>query len=243
MSDAENRLTLPATVDLELLRTLTVSRPWFHQIDFGHGIVTRGVDRSSEKLDHLHFPESLVGKTVLDVGALDGFFSFEAERRGADRVLATDLLYWSQPEAGPMTDGQGFDIARWGLQSKVEKQIIAVEDISPATVGTFDVVLFLGVLYHAQDPLRYLQNVASVCSDTLIVETHVDGLEYDRPVMVFYVGDTLNGDASNFWGPNPLCVTDMLREVGFSHISEVSRTSGPGTTEYAPNRAVFHARR
>jgi tRNA (mo5U34)-methyltransferase len=243
MSGAEETFALPAAVDVELLKTLTFSRPWFHQIDLGHGIVTPGVDRSAEKLHYLHFPESFAGKTVLDVGALDGFFSFEAERRGAARVLATDYVCWTQPEAGPGTDGRGFDIAHWALQSRIDKKVIAVEDISPSSVGMFDVVLFLGVLYHAQDPLHYLRNVASVCSDTLIVETHVDGLDYDRPMMVFYLGSALSGDGSNYWGPNTQCVMDMLRHVGFSQVTEVSRTSGPGTTEYAANRAVFHARR
>ena len=78
-----------------------------------------------------------------------------------------------------MTDGRGFDIAQWALQSKVEKRRIAVEDISPESVGTFDYVFFLGVLYHSPDPLGYLRRVRSVCSRTLVLETHVDGLDYD----------------------------------------------------------------
>jgi len=76
--------------DIEALRREVASIKWYHNIDLGHGIVTPGIDNTPKKLGRLHFPERLDGKTVLDIGAWDGFFSFEAERRGAARVLATD---------------------------------------------------------------------------------------------------------------------------------------------------------
>ena len=234
-------LSLPPTVDVDLLRELTFSRPWFHQIDLGHGIITPGGDPSSEKLAFLNLPASFAGKSVLDVGAFDGFFSFEAERRGAEKVLATDHYCWTHPEENEVADGRGFDIAHWALGSKVQKKVITVEEIGPSTVGIFDYVLFLGVLYHSQDPLRYLRNMASVCSDTLILETHVDGSDYDRPIMVFYPDNTLNDDRSNFWGPNRQCVVDMLREIGFREVTEIPPPVV--AAEYAPNRAIFHAHR
>jgi tRNA (mo5U34)-methyltransferase len=198
------------------LRNKVFSRPWFHRIDLGNGIVTPGVDDSPSKLKLMHIPENLTGKTVLDIGAYDGFFSFEAERRGASRVLATDQYCWQSTGMG---DGEGFKIAHAALNSRVEAKMITVEDISPATVGMFDVVLFLGVLYHAPDPLRYLRVAKSVCKEMLILETHLDALDYPRPAMVFYPGGTLNNDPSNFWGPNTSCVAEMLKEVGFSRLT------------------------
>jgi len=224
---------MPQSVDVEQMKSLVFSRPWFHTIDLGHGVITPGIDQSWAKLQLLDFPDSLEGKSVLDIGAFDGFFSFEAERRGASRVVAADEFCWSRPD-DPMTDGQGFDIAHWALGSRVEKRRIAVEDISPESVGMFDYVLFLGVLYHAPDPLGYLRRVHSVCSGTLILETHVDGLDYDRPMMVFYPGSTLGDDSSNFWGPNRQCVTDMLQEVGFHGVELVSQQG---------SRMAFHAHR
>jgi tRNA (mo5U34)-methyltransferase len=226
-------LELPPDVDVELLKELTFARTWFHTIDLGHGIVTPGIDQSWAKLQLLDFPESFAGKTVLDVGAFDGFFSFEAEQRGAARVVAADDYCWSHP-ADPMTDGRGFDIAHWARRSAVEKRWSTVEALSPETVGMFDFVFFLGVLYHSPDPLGYLRNVYSVCADTLILETHVDGLDDPRPIMVFYPGDSLNGDASNFWGPNRPCVEAMLREVGFRSVRLVSHHG---------SRMAFHAHR
>jgi tRNA (mo5U34)-methyltransferase len=72
---------------------------WFHTFNFGNGIVTPGYDNSYKRIRTLHLPEDLSGMTVLDIGSWDGFFAFEAERRGASRVLATDsfcfiLLEW-----------------------------------------------------------------------------------------------------------------------------------------------------
>jgi tRNA (mo5U34)-methyltransferase len=200
------------------LRELVAARLWFHRIDLGDGIVTPGVDDSSTKLQWIGLPEDLTGQSVLDIGSYDGFFAFEAERRGASRTAACDYFCWTLPGMG---DGRGFDIAHQALGSKVEKHVMRVEEISPERLGMFDVILFLGVLYHAPDPLRYLRNVYSVCRNQLILETHIDAVDDPRPVMVFYPGDSLNKDPSNFWGPNPACVAAMLKEVGFSRVEEV----------------------
>jgi tRNA (mo5U34)-methyltransferase len=228
-------LDLPEKVDTDLLRDLVSNREWFHTMDLGHGIVTPGIDETLQKVERLGLPESLNGKSVLDIGAYDGAFSFEAERRGAKRVLATDDFCWGFSQG--MGDGRGFDIARWALASRVEKLRIRVEDISPETVGVFDYVLFLGVLYHAEDPLGYLRRVFSVCRDTAIIETEVDGLDYDKPVMVFYPGDSKWGDPTNFWGPNEACVEAMLIEVGFKAVEAVECKWDSGA------RMVFHAKR
>src|SRR6267143_602400 len=82
---------------------------WFHRIDLGGGVVTPGMDCSAEKLGNLGMPEDLRGRTVLDIGAWDGYFSFEAERRGARRVLATDHFCWG---GGGWGTQAGFDLAR-----------------------------------------------------------------------------------------------------------------------------------
>src|SRR5271157_3284456 len=116
------------------------------------------IDDSVQKLGYLDFPADLSGKTVLDIGAFDGFFSFEAERRGSARVVAADYFCWTLPGMG---DKQGFNIAHAALNSKVEAVLIPVEEMSPEKLGMFDLVLFLGVLYHSQYPLRYLRIVRS----------------------------------------------------------------------------------
>ena len=69
---------------------------WYHTIDLGRGIITQGVDDTPLRLARLDLPSSLEGRSVLDIGAWDGFFSFEAERRGASRVVAVDYYARAQ---------------------------------------------------------------------------------------------------------------------------------------------------
>ncbi len=195
---------------------------WYHTIDLGSGVVTPGVFRTTDTLKRLALPESLKGLTVLDVGAWDGFYSFEAERRGARRVLATDHFCWSGEGWGTKA---GFDLARTVLKSKVEDTDIDVLDLSPERVGMWDVVLFLGVLYHMRNPMLALERVASVTRQRLILETHVDMLWRSRPALAFYAGAELDRDPTNWFGPNIGAVLAMLKVVGFDHVMVVSRDS------------------
>ncbi len=190
---------------------------WWHRIDLGQGIVTPGRDPTPQKLRRLKLPD-VAGKTVLDVGAWDGYFSFEAERRGARRVLATDSYCWSG--RGPATKA-GFELARETLGSNVEDRDLDVLDISPQNVGVFDVVLFLGVLYHMRHPMLALEKVASVTGELLVLESVVDMLHVRRPCMAFYPGGELKSDSSNWVGPNPAAVRAMLQSVGFRKVNVV----------------------
>lgn len=193
---------------------------WFHTIDLGDGIVTPGPDDSPAKLRKLDLPERLDGMSVLDVGAWDGFFSFEAERRGAARVVAVDSFSWSGRGWGSK---EGFDLAHEVLDSRVESREMEVLDISPEMPGTFDVVLFLGVLYHMRHPLLALERVACVARELLVVETEVDLIGMARPAMAFYPGTELNRDPTNWWAPNPSCLLGMLRSLGFSDLRVACR--------------------
>ncbi|MGI8984572.1 MAG: class I SAM-dependent methyltransferase [Acidimicrobiales bacterium] len=224
---------------------------WFHSIDLGNGIVTPGVDRSSRRLKSIHMPESLAGMSVLDVGTFDGFYAFEAERRGG-RVTATDTAVWRNPDIGR----SGFDLARRVLGSNVQDREIDVLELSPETVGTFDLVLFLGVLYHLPDPMRALERIASVTRHQLIMETHVDLLGSRRPAAAFYPRDELQGDGSNWWGPNLAAGKGMLEAVGLARVEVVFVSSWPfrlaraakhryhgksALSAVRQGRAVFHA--
>jgi tRNA (mo5U34)-methyltransferase len=195
---------------------------WVHRIDLGNGIVTPGRWNTQWVLEKLHLPEDLRGKTVLDVGAWDGFYSFEAERRGARRVLAIDSPCWGGEGEGWGTK-DGFNLAKEVLNSKVEDRVMNLFDLSPEKVGTFDVVFFLGVLYHMRHPILALERVASVTSEQLIMETHVDLLEVPRPAIAFYPGDEAYDDPTNWCGPNILAVEAMLKTVGFRRVKVVEK--------------------
>ena len=191
---------------------------WWHRIDLGDGRITPGRDATQEKLETLHLPNSLSGKTVLDIGAWDGFFSFEAEKRGALSVTALDSWAWSGKS---WSTKDGFLFARHALKSHVKDIECEVEDISPETLGRFDVVLFLGVLYHMKNPLKSLECVSSVTNDLLILETHADMVQSKIPLMKYYRHAELDDDATSYWGPNPAAIEAMLQSAGFRNIRMV----------------------
>jgi tRNA (mo5U34)-methyltransferase len=224
-------------MDAGTLRQQVEAIRWYHTIDLGHGVVTRGVDETALRLARIDLPLSLEGRSVLDIGAWDGFFSFEAERRGASRVVAADYYSWRGLGWGTANGKAGFELARTALGSRVEDVEIDVMDLSPERVGTFDLVLFLGVLYHLRHPLLALERVASVARDLLIVETVVDMTGFRRPAMAFYPDRELNDDPTNWWGPNEAAVDGMLRSVGFRHVRRV--TPMPSLPHRAA-RAVVH---
>ncbi len=223
------------------IRAAVESVSWYHSIDLGHGIVTPGVDRTPDRLGVLGLPADLRGRSVLDIGAWDGAFSFEAERRGASRVVAVDSFCWSGEGWGTKA---GFECARKVLQSNVEDVEMEVLDLSPDTVGMFDVVLCLGVLYHMKHPLLTIEKVASVCQDQLILWTQIDLAHMEAPAMAFYPGTELNDDPTNWCGPNPACVIGMLKTAGFSRAECVYQwlapAKAPGDVQ-AQGNAIFHA--
>lgn len=203
-------------MDVEELRTRASEIQWYHSMDLGHGVKTRGISGDTERsLKRLQVPD-LRGKRVLDVGTWDGFYSFEAERQGASRVLAVDQDPW-----GGLGSKAGFDLAREVYGSKIEDKVLDVMDLSPDMVGTFDVVFFLGVLYHLRHPLLALEKIYSVTDGVLILETAVDRLLTAVPVAAFYPRDSLKGDPSNWWGPNIRGVVEMLKAAGFSRVEVI----------------------
>jgi tRNA (mo5U34)-methyltransferase len=203
---------------------------WWHSIDLGEGIVTRGA-KSLKALSREHKiffdPVHIDGATVLDVGAWNGAHSFEAARRGA-RVLATDHYVWTHNE---WRGREGFDLANAALGLNIEARLADLSDISVEKVGSFDVVLFLGVLYHLPSPLTALQQIAKVAKECLIVETRAGLMWMRKPALTYHPGATLDGDPTNFFVPNTAFVIEALRECGFELFD----------TYYTGRRLTVHA--
>jgi tRNA (mo5U34)-methyltransferase len=202
---------------------------WYHRIEVAPGVITPGVNDSQLVLRALNLPADLSGLRVLDIGTRDGFFAFECERRGAE-VTAIDYM---PPEE------TGFLVARELLGSRVEFVQENVYELSDERYGGFDLVLFLGVLYHLRDPMLALDSIWNVARGRLIVETQLidDALltapgEFKSlvdlnpelgpiPLMQFYPGAALNGDATCVWAPNEACLGAMLEETGFKVESQL----------------------
>ena len=192
---------------------------WYHSIRIGN-VVTPGIAGE----DHLAWtaqaiPENLHGKSVLDIGAWDGYFSFLCEKRGASRVLAIDDL--SGPRSLGMEGNEGFQLAKKMLGSSVEFKQMSAYDVG-ALDQTFDLTIFFGVYYHLKNPLLALEVIYQRTGELLAIEGHV--VDDPRPIMYFYDTFELNpGDASNWWGPSVSCLEKMLRRVGFRKIAVIDK--------------------
>ena len=210
--------------DAEVWNELNSVKHWYHQIPIQPGITTPGINNTAQVLALLDLPDDARGLRALDVGTRDGFFAFEMERRGAE-VTAVDYV----PK-----DQTGFAVAARLLDSKATFINANIYDLSAERLGTFDVILFLGLLYHLPDPLEALLVLRSMCRHRLCIESQVidhallmpDGrlavladvapALTDVPLMQFYPGRSLNDDPTNYWAPNLSGLEAMLRECNFT---------------------------
>jgi tRNA (mo5U34)-methyltransferase len=206
---------------------------WFHNLDL------RGVKTAPD-----HFlgdypavkwqrfanaiPADLRGKSVLDIGCNSGFYAIEMKRRGADRVVGIDYDATYLMQARFAAEVIGVDI---------EWQQLSVYDV--ATLGeTFDLVLFMGVLYHLRHPLLALDLIHEhVAKDLLVFQSMQRGSDevepmandypfgeteiFNRPGFprLYYIEKRYSGDPTNWWIPNQACSEALLRSAGFEIIS------------------------
>lgn len=188
---------------------------WYHSFELPDG--TRFEGHNSLEILHGRWarypiPADLTGRRVLDIGAWDGWFSFEAERHGAD-VVAIDCV-----------EIPNFRLIHEKLQSKVDYRIIDFFDLPQAKLGQFDFVFFLGVLYHVKHPLLALEMVAAMTTDTAIVESFVTDAQTwqetkDRiPTLEFYETDELGNQLDNWFGPSVTALLAMCRAAGFARV-------------------------
>jgi tRNA (mo5U34)-methyltransferase len=101
-----------------------------------------------------------------------------------------------------------------------------VYDIRKDRIGEFDIVLFMGVLYHLRHPLLALERVCEVTRDIAIIESHIiDRMrDADEPMMEFYEFDELGGQYDNWWAPNVECMAQMTRSAGFARVELLFQT-------------------
>ena len=203
---------------------------WFQRIELTPDLVTPGwSDPKTEKLPYFGLPEDMTGMRVLDIGCAEGFFSFEAERRGAKEVIGID----SFPDSV-----RRFNVCRAAYHSKATAFLCNVYDLNVRAFGTFDMVFFFGVLYHLRNPVLALEKIFSVCTGTLLMQTsgmaeipnyenvalaqfHPRGIQIGTPENPMY-------DPTVFWLPNVACTRALVTHVGFQDV-EVLSTDKAGT--------------
>lgn len=218
---------------------------WYHTVDLGHGLVSKGVFDHRSVVDRYGIPPSLTGRTVLDVATGDGFFAFELERRGAERVVAVDVpsvgdCDW-MPRMRPLLGDAAkdrswpnhFRMAHAMRGSRVEYRALSVYDLSPYTVGMFDVVFCGSLLLHLQNPLAALAAIRSVTNDMLIVETAVNpAFEHTgEPTLSFGLPGVEQepGEGNSYWMFSTAALQKMLAYADFP------RTEPQGVFLLPPN--------
>jgi tRNA (mo5U34)-methyltransferase len=203
--------------------------PWFHNLDL-KGVRTAPShflgDYPAVKWRRFAdaVPHDLRGRSVLDIGCNGGFYSIEMKRRRAERVLGID------------SDEDYVAQARFAAEVvgvEIEFRRLSVYDV--AEIGEkFDIVLFMGVLYHLRHPLLALDRIHDhVANDLLIFQSMQRGSRQAEPVeenygfweteqfdlpsypKLHFVEHSYAGDVTNWWIPNRACVEAMLRSAGF----------------------------
>jgi tRNA (mo5U34)-methyltransferase len=230
MSRAEAKLrAVPRSDDLEA--RIEALSPWFHNINLG-GVWTAPDhflgDYPGAKFKRFapHLPKDLTGKSVLDIGCNAGFYSIEMKRRGAGRVLGIDSDERYLAQARLATEVLGFN--------DIEFAKLDVYDVG-AIGAAFDVVIFMGVLYHLRHPLLALDLIREhVARDLLLFQSMQRGSNYvlkldddyefaEQSIFfessypkLHFIERQYSHDWTNWWVPNRACTEAMLRSAGFS---------------------------
>ena len=176
---------------------------WYHSFRFGN--VTIKDTRTSLEFQMWaaqDIPLDLSHKSVLDIGAADGFYSFLCESRGARKVIAVDYDNYA-----------GFNIAKKILNSNVKHLKMNLYDLDNLN-ESFDIVILFGVYYHLDNPVLGLQKIYPKVNETLYLAGHI--IDSESPLMCLYDEYELHPhDPTNWWVASPACILKMGKRVGF----------------------------
>jgi tRNA (mo5U34)-methyltransferase len=209
--------------------------PWYHTLELGDGVVTKGMFDHRPHLEHYPIPADLSGKRCLDVATMDGFWAFEMERRGASSVTALDLedpeaLDWpaalrGQSKEMDETKAKRFALAKEALGSDVDRVLLSAYDLTPE-LGTFDFVFCGDLLLHLKDPITPVENIRSVCTEMAVIVNVIKKFRfYEKKPMA-----ELDGiDVFQWWLTNLEGLIRIVRSAGFARVEAAPTFEVPFT--------------
>ena len=200
---------------------------WFHTFALAPGIYTPGIARDHGYRLAVLGAARFEGRSVLDIGAFDGFYSFLAEVRGARRVVAVDneqYVHWVRARFGvPLKGGVGFHAIAGLVASRVEYRRMDALDVHELG-ERFDVALCFGILHRVTDPIALLQALADVLEPggEIVLETYGSRLAPDTPAIeVHEPGDVYARDDFVYWGFSPESLRRLVRIVGLDGVEVI----------------------
>ena len=197
---------------------------WHQRWEIAPGVFTPGRNDVASLMQWGNVPADLRGKRVLDIGAWNGCFSFECERRGASEILAIG------PEPAEST---GLNKLKAHLGSKVQYQLGTIYDLQPEKIGKFDIIVCFGVIYHLRHPLLGFDMMRRVATGDIFIESAALAPEvgavaamvgeanrsFETPALLqFYRLNELNADPSNWFTFNKPALEQLLLSSGFRPI-------------------------
>jgi tRNA (mo5U34)-methyltransferase len=200
---------------------------WFHTFALAPGIYTPGIARDHGYRLAVLGADRFAGRSVLDVGAFDGFYSFLAEARGARRVVAVDneqYVDWVRARFGITLEGSaGFRAIAGLVGSRVQYRRMDARDVNELG-ERFHVVLCFGLLHRVTDPVGLLRALADVLAPggEVVLETYGSRLPDDVPAIeVHEPGDIYARDDFVYWGFSTEGLRRLARLVGLDEVEVV----------------------
>lgn len=245
---------LPLDIPPTLAEQVNSHPFWYHRIELPGGVTTPGWAPIAP--DAYRVPDDLAGKRVLDIGAWDGYWSFEALKRGASQVVAIDDFsdYLGALSERDRHAWQTFDLCRDALgysENQCQRIEMSVYEATPDRLGTFDVVFFFGVLYHLRHPLLALDLLSALCPNgEIFIETAIcddyspykggfgHGYPGAQPVLEFYPHDQYGANNTNWWAPSLSALGLMVLSAGWDDLNVWKLTDNP--TELPHCRGFCH---
>jgi tRNA (mo5U34)-methyltransferase len=209
---------------------------WWHRIELPDGSRTpgnvfHGPDGGDWPTTRFGMPKDMSGYRCIDIGAWDGFFSFEAEKRGAEFVLATDLL---QEPGGNKREGLGFHYAKYKLNSKIDLEELNIENTNAvlelANKHNFNFCMCYGILYHLKSPLKAMENLFSLIPSggIILVETAISN--FHKPVLEYRPG--YDNDPTNYFYPTISWLERVAMEYKAEHFEVIENGGLRATVKY-----------